>query len=418
MKRTFNGIMIFLVLVICISVYYIQNTPTFNVTGETDFIILDSSQATQSSIEYAVDACNMYAFKQYQKYVENEGENVFFSPFSISTCLSMIYEGAKGETADEMQRVFEWSSIKNERIPSAAYIYNKINDPENECEIHSANAVWAQEGYPFNEEYLEIIESGYGGKAESVDFGRSERTRKQINDWVMYRTNDKIQNLLEKGMIDSKTVMVLTNVVYFKGDWENKFISGRTRETVFNVSSDRQVMVDMMFLRDKRFNYSETDMVQVLEMDYLGGDYSMIIVLPKETGLDMVEESLDYKVFSRWVDDLEERDVILSVPKFSLETKYVMNEDLSELGMPLAFTPSADFSGVSSRDGLWLGYIVHQAYVNVTEKGTEAAAATGGSYVLSMPSGVVFRADHPFIFTIMEKETGLILFMGRVIDPS
>ena len=418
MKRTFTGVMIFLILVISSSVYYILNTPKSNVTGETDFIILDSSQATQSSIDYAVDVCNVYAFKQYQKYIENEGENVFFSPYSISTCLSMIYEGARGDTANEIQQVFGWSKIKNERIPSAAYIYNKINDPENECEIHSANAVWAQERYPFNEEYLKLIESGYAGKAENVDFSRSETTRKQINDWVMYRTNNKIQNLLEKGMIDFNTVMVLTNVVYFKGDWKHEFIAGRTRETTFNVTNDRQVMVDMMFLRDKRFNYSETDMVQVIEMDYLDEDYSMIIILPKETDLGMVEESLDYRSFSRWVDNLEERDVILSVPKFSLETKYVMNEDLSELGMPLAFTPSADFSGVSSRDGLWLGYVVHQAYVNVTEKGTEAAAATGGSYVLSMPSGVVFRADHPFIFTIIEKETGLILFMGRVIDPS
>ena len=418
MKNVSIIITLLLVLTIGIGIYYVQKNSTSNVIGETDFPYLDSSKATPSSIKRAIDAVNTYAFKQYNQYKTQKGDNIFFSPYSISTCLSMIYEGAKGDTAEEIQQVFEWSNEKAERIPSTAHIINKINDPENICEIHSANAVWAQEEYPFNEEYINVLESGYGGKAINLDFSKSEMARKQINEWVEYRTNNKIQDLFQEGMIDASTVMVLTNAVYFKGDWIHEFDPGRTREAVFKVSDELQVRVDTMYLRDKWFNYSETDEVQVLEMGYLGGDYSMIIILPKELGLEEVERSFNYEVYSGWVEDLEEREAILSVPKFNLETKYVMNEGLSDLGMPLGFTPSADFGGVSSSGGLWLGTVVHQAYVNVGEKGTEAAAATGGSYVMSMPSGVRFVVDHPFIFTIINRETGLILFMGRVIDPS
>jgi len=174
----------------------------------------------------------------------------------------------------------------------------------------------------------------------------------------------------------------------------------------------------MMFLRDKWFNYTENDLVQVLEMDYSGGDYSMIILLPRETGLDSVENSIDHESFSALIDDLEPHEMILSVPRFTVETKYVMNTGLSELGMSQAFTPSADFSGVTLEDDLWLDTVVHLTYISVAENGTEAAAATGASYVMSMPSGVRFRVDHPFMFAILEKETGLILFIGRVVDPS
>ncbi len=392
---------IFLVLVI--SIYYMQNETSSNVIGE---------------VEEAVDAYNSYAFKQYNQYADNEEVNIFFSPYSISTCLSMIYEGARGETAKEMQQIFEWSTNPEDRVSSTAYIYNKINNPENECEIHSANAVWAQEEYPFTEEYINVLEAGYGGKAVNIDFRQSDRARNQINEWVELRTNNKIQDLFEEGMINADTRMVLTNALYFRGDWKHQFYPGKTRNTMFNVSSVEQVSVDMMNLRDKWFNYTETDMVQVLEMDYLGEDYSMIIILPKETDLEMIENSLDYDAFSGLVEDLEEREMVLSIPKFSLETKYKMNEGLSDLGMSQAFTPSADFSGVSTQDNLWLGYVVHQTYVSVGENGTEAAAATGGIFTLSMPRGIRFRVDHPFIFAIMEKETGLILFMGRVIDPS
>ena len=417
-RTIYAFISLFLVLVIGVSLYWLPDNPSYIATGENEFSDLDSSGATPYSIHVAVDACNSYAFKQYQQYRDTEESNIFFSPYSISTCLSMVYEGARGETAEEMQQVFEWSENPDMRLPATAYLYNKLNDPENNCTVRSANSVWAQEDYPFIEEYINLLEAGYGGKAVNIDFGRSDEARKQINAWVESRTNYKIKDLFEEGMITPDTRMVLTNALYFKGDWEQKFDAGKTRELLFNISRSEQVSVDMMFLRDKWFNYTENDLVQVLEMDYSGGDYSMIILLPRETGLDSVENSIDHESFSALIDDLEPHEMILSVPRFTIETKYVMNTGLSEFGMSQAFTPSADFSGVTLEDDLWLDTVVHQTYISVAENGTEAAAATGASYVMSMPSGVRFRVDHPFMFAILEKETGLILFIGRVVDPS
>ncbi len=421
MKNTriiYAFISLFLVLVIGVSVYWIPDDSNSHVTGENEFSDLDSSGVTPYSIHVAVDACNSYAFKQYHQYTATEESNIFFSPYSISTCLSMVYEGAKRETAEEMQQVFGWSENPDIRLPSTAYIYNKLNDPENNCTVRSANSVWAQEDYPINEEYINILEAGYGGKAVNIDFGRSDEARLQINAWVENRTNNNIKDLFEEGMIAPDTRMILTNALYFKGDWKQQFEAGKTRESLFNISRTEQVSVDMMYLRDKWFNYTENDLVQVLEMVYSGGDYSMVLILPRETGLDSVENSLDHETFSALIEDLEPHEMILSIPRFTVETKYLMNTGLSELGMLKAFTPAADFSGVTLQEDLWLDLVVHQTYISVAENGTEAAAATGASYVMSMPSGVVFRVDHPFMFAILEKETGLILFLGRVVDPS
>jgi len=267
-RTIYAFISLFLVLVIGVSLYWLPDNPSYIATGENEFSDLDSSGATPYSIHVAVDACNSYAFKQYQQYRDTEESNIFFSPYSISTCLSMVYEGARGETAEEMQQVFEWSEnpdMENPdmRLPATAYLYNKLNDPENNCTVRSANSVWAQEDYPFIEEYINLLEAGYGGKAVNIDFGRSDEARKQINAWVESRTNDKIKDLFEEGMITPDTRMVLTNALYFKGDWKQKFDAGKTRELLFNISRSEQVSVDMMFLRDKWFNYTENDLYPI-----------------------------------------------------------------------------------------------------------------------------------------------------------
>ncbi len=217
-RTIYAFISLFLVLVIGVSLYWLPDNPSYIATGENEFSDLDSSGATPYSIHVAVDACNSYAFKQYQQYRDTEESNIFFSPYSISTCLSMVYEGARGETAEEMQQVFEWSENPDMRLPATAYLYNKLNDPEKNCTVRSANSVWVQEDYPLLEEYINVLETGYGGKAVNIDFGRSDEARKQINAWVESRTNDKIKDLFEEGMITSDARMVLTNALYFKGD--------------------------------------------------------------------------------------------------------------------------------------------------------------------------------------------------------
>jgi len=273
---------------------------------------------------------------------------------------------------------------------------------------------------------------GYGGDATVVDFTRSVETREAINAWVENRTKGRIQDLLPREMIHADVRFVLTNAVYFKGDWMNEFNPARTREAPFYLIDGSSVTAEMMYIKDTSFNYTETADVQVVELPYKGGRYSMVFVLPKENNLDEVEKDVTVENYYRWLSVMKEEELVLSVPKYKLENKYDMKEDLIEMGMPLAFTKEdliemgmplaftseADLIKMSPEEGLYIEYVVHQAYVEVNEKGTEAGAATGASGTLSIPKGVRFIVDHPFLFTIMDRETGLILFMGRVMDPS
>ena len=367
--------------------------------------------------DQTIDACNSYAFKLYGLYDEG-GENVCFSPYSISTCMSMVYEGARGETAEEMQQVFGWDKMDARRLSSNRFIYDRLNDPNGTCEVYSANALWVQDGFPFEEDYIEVIRGGYGGEATVVDFGRSVETREVINAWVENRTKGRIQDLLPQNMIHADVKFVLTNAVYFKGDWVNPFNPALTGEASFHLIDGGSVNAEMMYIRDTSFNYTETADVQVAELPYEGGDYSMVIVLPKDNNLDEVEQKISEGSYFHWLSAMKEEELVMCLPKFKLEYKYDMKEDLIEMGMPLAFTSDADLTKMSSEEGLYIEYVVHQACVEVNEKGSEAGAATGASGVMSIPKGVRFIVDHPFLFTIMDRGTGLILFMGRVMNPS
>jgi len=212
---------------------------------------------------------------------------------------------------------------------------------------------------------------------------------------------------------------VLTNAIYFKGDWLYEFDEEATSEEEFHVTPSTSVEVDMMSLRDETFNYAETDDFQILELLYTGEDVSMLILLPKEGHMGDVEAQLSAERLGEWVDMMEGTAVNVYLPRFTFETKYFMMEDLAEMGMPTAFTDAADFSGMTGNRELFIDKVIHQAFIEVNEEGTEAAAATGVSMKLSaaMPEEV-FRADRPFIFLIRDMDTGLILFMGRVTDPS
>ena len=385
------------------------------VTGAAGLYVYQNSRDMPG--DETVDACNSYAFRLYDLYGVG-GENVFFSPYSISTCMSMVYEGARGETAEEMQQVFGWDKVDARRFSSNRFIYDRLNDPDGTCEICTANALWVQDGFPFEGDYIGVITEGYGGEATVVDFARSVETREAINAWVENRTKGRIQDLLPQDMIHGDVKFVLTNAVYFKGDWVNEFNPAQTREAPFYLIDGGSVTAEMMYIKDTSFNYTETADVQVVELPYKGGRYSMVIVLPKENNLNEVEKDVTVENYFRWLSAMNEEELVISVPKYKLENKYDMKEDLIEMGMPLAFTPEADLTKLSSVQGLFIENVVHQAYVEVNEKGTEAGAATGASGTYSIPKGVRFIVDHPFLFTIMDRETGLILFLGRVMDPS
>ncbi len=370
-----------------------------------------------------VEANNKFALDLYLEYKSEEG-NIFFSPYSISTALAMTYEGAKGQTAEEMQSVFYFPKDDTIRRSGYANLYNEINKKDKKYKLHTANALWAQKDYPFLEEYFKIVEEYYKGKVTNLDFEKDpESARATINNWVEDQTNNKIKNLIPSGLLNTLTRLVLTNAIYFKGEWVKQFNKDETQEQNFRVSPDDIVKVQMMQRTDDKsiFNYSENNKLQILEMPYSGEELSMLILLPKDDDLKGLENSLTVKQLSKWRKDLKEQRVNIFLPRFKFETKYFLADTLKEMGMPTAFSPAADFSGMTGKKDLFISQVIHQAFVEVNEEGTEAAAATA----VIMEKGLsvshrmsVFKADHPFIFLIQEKATGNILFFGRVTNPS
>ena len=335
----------------------------------------------------------------------------------------MTYEGAVGQTAEEIQTVFHFpeSDILQ---PNFAALYNSINKQDNEYTLNTGNALWVQQDYQLLQTYLTTVEKYYGGKAVNLDFiAKTEKSRQIINSFIEQQTNDKIKDLMPDGILNEYTRIVLTNAIYFKGTWAIPFDTEDTLDEDFTTINDEIIKVPMMYLspEDALLPYAETDNVQILEMPYEGEEISMIILLPKEQSLDALERSLTIEQLHELKSMLSKEEVEVYLPKFKFETKYFMKEDLSALGMPTAFTYDADFSKMAGTTDLFIQDVIHQAFIEVNEEGTEAAAATAVVGVTASEPiliNPIFRADHPFIFIIQQKETGAILFIGRVVDPS
>ena len=397
--------------------------------------VADETGSTEEGIQQVVNANNQFAFEMYSELNKTEQGNLFYSPYSISAALAMTYEGAKEQTADEMKSVFHFPE-NNILRPNFAAIYNKINEQDKDYELRTGNALWAQKDYPFLQDYLDRVEKYYGGKAANLDFvNQTEESRQTINRFIEEQTNDKIKDLIPKGVLNSLTRLVLTNAIYFKGTWQWEFDKADTKEQDFKITPDNVVKVPMMRMEPDKaeLNYADLENLQILELPYKGEEISMLILLPKQG------ESYDYQTGEVTTLNYTLKDIELSaekideyeaqmqatkldeiyLPKFEFDTKYFMNETLGSLGMPTAFLGGADFSGMNGNKKLFIGSVIHQAYVKVDEQGTEAAAATAVEMTESIaPLSNMFRADHPFIFLIQETNTGNILFLGRVIDPT
>ncbi len=380
--------------------------------------VADDANSTEEGIQEVVNANNQFAFELYNKINSNQ-DNVFYSPYSISTALAMTYEGTKGQTAEEMKQVFHFPENNILRINSAA-IYNEINKKDKNYELKTGNALWVQEDYPFLEDYITRIEQYYGGKAAGLNFKtQTEKSRQTINKFIEEQTNNKIKDLIPKGVLNSLTRLVLTNAIYFKGDWEWQFDKSDTRKMDFEISEDNVIQTDMMFMEPDKadFNYADLEKLQILELPYKDNELSMLILLPKED-LENLGELTSEKLNKYKSQMTETKLDSIYLPKFEFDTKYFMKQILSDLGMPTAFN-NADFSGMDGTQDLIISEVIHQAYVKVDEKGTEAAAATAVVVgITSVGPSKVFKADHPFVFIIQEKNTGNILFMGRVMNPS
>ena len=383
--------------------------------------IADDVGSTQLGIKDVVNANNKFAFDLYSQLDKSENGNLFYSPYSISAALAMTYEGAEGKTAEEMKSVFHFPE-SNILRPNFAAIYNDINKGVEDYELKTGNALWVQQDFPFLADYKNRVEKYFGGKAANLDFVKeTEKSRQTINSFIGEQTNNKIKDLIPTGFLNAMTRLVLTNAIYFKGTWQWEFDTSDTRDSEFKITPTNIVKTPMMNMDPDKvsFNYADTGDLQILELPYKGDEISMLVLLPSEN-LDAIENTLTAEKLNEYKSKMKETKLdSISLPKFEFDTKYFMNDVLSALGMPTAFSESADFSGMTGKKDLFISFVIHQAYVKVDEKGTEAAAATAVGMELTavMPRNV-FRADHPFIFLIQDEGTGNILFFGRMVDPT
>jgi len=366
-----------------------------------------------------VDAANQFCLDLYARLAEKK-ENVFFSPYSIWIALAMTYEGARAGTAEQMQQTLYVPDDREMRRTSIKDLLTIINTPDARYELNTANALWAQHDYRFMQEYIDIIAEFYMGRVTNLDFKTdTEESRKTINDWVAEKTLQKIKDLIPQGALSIMTRLVLTNAIYFKATWQQQFEETQTTRQPFFINPEDTVSVPMMSMMNAQFSYAETPDVQVLELPYSGDSLVMLLMLPRTHELRTLESLLDTLHLYAWTKSLRLQEIDVFMPRFQLETKYTLNTILSDMGMAIAFSHQADFSGMDGKGTLFISTVIHQAFVDVNEEGTEAAAATGVMMeATALRPRTEFRADHPFIFMILDKRTRAFLFMGKVCDPS
>ncbi|XP_051655441.1 serpin B6-like isoform X4 [Manacus candei] len=358
---------------------------------------------------------------------KKSGQNLFFSPFSISSALSMILLGSKGNTEAQITKVLSLNKAEDAHNGYQSLL-SEINDPNTKYILRTANRLYGEKTFEFLSSFLESSQKSYHAGLEPTDFMNAwEDSRKRINGWVEERTEGKIQNLLAEGILDSLTRLVLVNAIYFKGNWEKQFNKERTTERPFHINKNETKPVQMMFKTD-RFNMTYIGDLQtkILELPYVGNELSMIILLPDaiqdgSTGLERLERELTYEKLIDWINPemMKSTKLMVSLPRFKLEEDYDLKPILSCMGMPDAFDlGKADFSGMSSGSELVLSEVVHKSFVEVNEEGTEAAAATAAKIMLKCLEIVPdFTADHPFLFFIRHNKSSSILFCGRFCSP-
>lgn len=357
--------------------------------------------------------------ENYSNSEQNKDKNIFFSPFSIHSALAMTSEGAKGETAIEIQRTLHLPEANDLRRSRFEDLMTDLNSGSTNYKLTTANALWAQKQYAFLPEFMEVSKIRYKANAENLDFvDQPETARKTINTWVEDNTNNKIKELLSPRDITKDTRLVLTNTIYFKGEWERQFEEDMTKEEEFVTANGSNIKTKTMHILSG-FPYSETEEVQILEMSYKKNELSMIIILPKKGHtLLSISNTKQLTALLNIKNNYERLQV--SLPRFKIEAKYLMKDDLTKMGMAVSFTDKADFSGMTGSKELQISQVIHQTFIEVNEAGTEATAATAvGMEAGGMPKAPTqFNANHPFIFAIKHNVTDAVLFMGVVNDPN
>lgn len=379
--------------------------------------------ADPQALKTFAEQTNQFGWDLFQQLRRQPG-NLFFSPYSVSSALAMTSVGARGQTAAQMTKVMH--------LPGEASTYSGLhqglmssllNAPKG-YEIRIANALWGQNKYSFKDEYVQLVQRNYRAEGRTLDFaGSAENSRSTINRWVEQQTNDRIKDLLPSGTITPLTRLVLTNAIYFKGTWSTPFDKKLTKPLDFSLTADQTVKADMMW-RSGSFRYTEDEQMQLLELPYQGDRLTMIVVLPrKKDGLSEVEATLNQDKIAKQLNGMKSTKVVLTLPKIKTTYATSLVDTLSSMGMTDVFDQGkADLSGMDGTRELFISTVVHKAFCEINEEGTEAAAATGAVVTLkSMPAKepppIEFKADHPYLYMIRDTQTGSLLFLGRVADP-
>jgi serpin B len=389
---------------------------------------LIAGDVTGSDVKTLVNGDTTFALNLYHQLQKaNSDANIFYSPASISVALAMVYAGAKADTEKQMATALNFTLAQDRLHPAFNSLDTALNSRGKNSkginggpfQLHLVNAIWGQKDFAFQPAFLDTLAQNYGAGLRTLDFTKApDQSRITINDWVRDQTNQKIKDLIPQGAIDTLTRLVLTNAVYFNASWLYQFKESNTKNQDFNLLNSTKVNVPMMNQTD-HFAYSSGNGYQAVELPYDGNELTMLIVLPDAGKFTSVAGAMTSDQLNAIIQSLKQGQVNLTMPKFTFETSFNLNDMLSALGMPLAFTSQADFSGMTGTPNLYISDVFHKAFIAVNEAGTEAAAATAAIIGLTaMPATpTVLTIDRPFMFFIRDIQTGTVVFMGDVKNP-
>ncbi len=367
---------------------------------------------------------NKFAFDIFKATQHEHDDNLVISPFSISTAMAMTYAGARSETADQMSETLHFDANQDNFHPRFHQWVSQIREKgEKKEQLKIANSLWPQEDFHFVPAYFDLIEAFYQSALYEVDYtGDRAAIRQEINQWVEKHTNDLIKDLIKPNMLVEDTRLVLVNAIYFLSQWKIAFDQERTHTDRFQTAENQWQETSFMYMKDT-LNYYETNEYQVLELPYEGEDFSMVVVLPgEESSLDHLINGLNAPAFDEMSSSLAKNAVEVFLPSFKVRSNFELEKLMAQMGMPLAFTNKADFSGMTQQDDLKIDKIVHEAFIDVKEEGTEAAASTAVIMIRKSAivdeEQIVFKVNRPFFYAIKENTGNSILFMGKVTDPS
>jgi len=405
-------------------------TPPVSSPTEVMPLVSDPIEVVESDpeeIEKVVSGNSQFALDLYQVLRQSPG-NLFFSPYSISLAMSMTYAGAAEDTEQQMADTLNYLD-QDQQHPAIFALNRDLQSRSQEgaesdtqgFTLNIANSLWGQEDYPFVPQFLDTVAAYYEAPMFLVDYiNQSEQARVQINDWVSEKTEEKIQDLIAPGVLDPLTRLVLVNAIYFNAAWQNQFEEGLTQEDIFTLLDGSEVTT-LMMNQQETLGYTALDGLQVIRLPYKEDLASMVVILPDEGEFDALESSLDLDQLQVLLAQTVSQELKLTFPKFKFDSSFELVEAMQALGMSAPFSlQEADFSGMNADRELFISNILHKAFVDVDEQGTEATAAT--AVVMSLTSAmpvepIEVRVDRPFIFLIQDTQTGTILFIGRVLDP-